>query len=188
MGDSFQAMTQTSPAAIIALGANLPSKAGSPVATILAASQALQTLSATPLQLSSLYESDPVDCEPGAGPFINAVARIHSRFADPLELLTALQGLEQQYGRERREKYESSRYQSRPLDLDLISFGSLRRNTPRLTVPHPRALEREFVLRPLADLEPKLRFPGIDETVEEALAALQSHAGLATRKLADSEL
>jgi 2-amino-4-hydroxy-6-hydroxymethyldihydropteridine diphosphokinase len=62
----------------------------------------------------------------------------------------------------------------RPLDLDLISFGPERRETPRLTLPHPRAAEREFVLVPLAEIAPELRLPGYDQSVVQLLEKIRN--------------
>jgi 2-amino-4-hydroxy-6-hydroxymethyldihydropteridine diphosphokinase len=69
----------------------------------------------------------------------------------------------------------------RPLDLDLIAFGAERRNTPELTLPHPRAHRRRFVLAPLAEIVPDLVLPGQTSTVRELLAGLP--AGQTLRRL-----
>jgi 2-amino-4-hydroxy-6-hydroxymethyldihydropteridine diphosphokinase len=62
----------------------------------------------------------------------------------------------------------------RPLDLDLIAFGSVRQTTERLTLPHPRAHQRRFVLAPLAEIAPQLHPPGWTEDVATTLAGLVS--------------
>lgn len=148
--------------AYIALGANL----GDPVATVRAALQALHTLPHTEVvAASSLYRTAPWEA---SGPdFINAVAEVRTTLA-PLALLHALQALEQQAGRER--PYRNA---PRTLDLDVLLYGDVRVDTPELTVPHPRMLERAFVLVPLAELAPA-RVP---------TAALQAVAGQAIERL-----
>ena len=84
------------------------------------------------------------------------------------ELLTLCQELERRAGRP---AVHSSR-ESRVLDIDLILFGDRVRHDPRLTLPHPRAQQREFVLKPLAQIAPELRFPDSGRTVAECLQNL----------------
>ena len=61
---------------------------------------------------------------------------------------------------------------SRRLDLDLISFGNETRLTPTLTLPHPRAVERRFVLQPLSEIAPDLILPNQNKSVTQLLAKL----------------
>jgi 2-amino-4-hydroxy-6-hydroxymethyldihydropteridine diphosphokinase len=131
--------------AYIGLGANL----GEAAATV---RQAAAELAATPgvsaFQLSPLYGTAPVD---SSGPdYVNAVARLDTALP-PLDLLAALQAIEQRHGRER--PYRNA---PRTLDLDLLLYGGQVIGLPSLTVPHPRMHERAFVLRPLMDLAPDL--------------------------------
>ncbi|MBQ1961171.1 MAG: 2-amino-4-hydroxy-6-hydroxymethyldihydropteridine diphosphokinase, partial [Akkermansia sp.] len=56
--------------------------------------------------------------------------------------------------------------------IDILYYGELQSNTPELILPHPRAHEREFVLRPLCDIDPLLVLPGQQATVQELLAAI----------------
>jgi 2-amino-4-hydroxy-6-hydroxymethyldihydropteridine diphosphokinase len=100
------------------------------------------------LRVSSLYRSAPVDA--GGPDYLNAVAELDTTLA-PLELLHALQRIEQAAGRER--PYRNA---PRTLDLDLLLYGTLRLDSAELTVPHPRMGERAFVLLPLAELAPPL--------------------------------
>ena len=131
--------------AYIGLGANL----GDPAAMLRWALARLAELPETELQArSGLYRSAPHETD---GPeFVNAVARVATRLTAPA-LLDALLALELQAGRER-----PYRYAPRTLDLDLLHYGSAAVRSPRLTLPHPRAHERAFVLRPLAELAPGL--------------------------------
>ena len=131
--------------AYVALGANL----GEAAAVVASAIDALNPLPDTRLEARShLYRSAPVDAQ---GPdFINAVAAVSTRLTAP-DLLLALQQLEQRAGRER--PYRNA---PRTLDLDLLLYGDARIDSPSLTVPHPRMMERAFVLMPLAEIAPDL--------------------------------
>ncbi len=131
--------------AYVALGANL----GDAPAAL---RQALNDLGALPhtrlVRASSLYRSAPVD---SSGPdYVNAVAELSTALG-PYDLLAGLQGLEQAAGRER--PWHNA---PRTLDLDILLYGELRQDDPVLTVPHPRMLERAFVLLPLAEIAPSL--------------------------------
>ncbi len=129
--------------AYIALGANL----GQPAKAIAAALARIGELPVTALvRHSSLYRTAPID---SAGPdYINAVAEVSTRLCAP-ELLSCLQALERDAGRER--PYPNA---PRTLDLDLLLFGAARVESARLQVPHPRMGERAFVLVPLAEIAP----------------------------------
>ena len=146
----------------VGLGANL----GDAGATL---RQALVQLAALPgtrvVAASRLYRSAPVDA---AGPdFINAVAELATTL-DPLPLLHALQGIEQQHGRQR-----PCRNAPRTLDLDLLLYGQrVIDNTPALTVPHPRLHQRAFVLLPLLELAPDLLHPRLG-SLQAQLAGVQ---------------
>ncbi|MEX2469156.1 MAG: 2-amino-4-hydroxy-6-hydroxymethyldihydropteridine diphosphokinase, partial [Pseudohongiellaceae bacterium] len=158
--------------ALVALGANLPSPAGTPAETLRAALAALAALSQAPLRCSCLYQSAPQDCPPGAPDFVNAVAMLTLDPAtDPRALLERLQALEARFGRRRSGVVN----EARTLDLDLLGFGERELCTPGLVLPHPRAAERAFVLRPLADLAPALQLPGWPVSVQELLDGLPAH-------------
>ena len=135
--------------AYVGLGANL----GDARATLAAAFDALAALPQTELtRRSSLWRSAPID---SSGPdYLNAVAELRTRLA-PLELLHRLQAIEQAHGRER--PYRNA---PRTLDLDVLLHGTWVLATPELTLPHPRAHERAFVLQPLAELDAQLEIPG----------------------------
>ncbi|MCD8513293.1 MAG: 2-amino-4-hydroxy-6-hydroxymethyldihydropteridine diphosphokinase [Nitrincola sp.] len=104
------------------------------------------------IQHSPLYVSEPVG-PAGQPDYINAAAEIETSLS-PEELLDLLQQIEQQHQRVRRE-----RWGPRTLDLDILLYGETELNTERLTIPHPYLTERNFVLRPLADLDEKLSLP-----------------------------
>jgi 2-amino-4-hydroxy-6-hydroxymethyldihydropteridine diphosphokinase len=129
--------------AYVGLGANL----GDAVAAV---QTAMDTLAALPgmtlTRRSGLYCSAPVDA---VGPdFINAVVEISSTLTAP-DLLRVLQGIEHAAGRKR--SYVNA---PRTLDLDLLLYGDASVQSEHLTVPHPRMLQRAFVLLPLAEIAP----------------------------------
>lgn len=153
------------PNAYIALGSNL----GDSLALLRVAMARLQAFSDRPLLKSSLWQSTPVDCPPGSPLFVNAVVLLNPRPDEsPESLLEKLQVLEQEFGRGPKKVLN----EARPLDLDLIAFGTETRLAPRLTLPHPRAHQRRFVLQPLSELAPELILPGQTKTVLELLSAL----------------
>jgi 2-amino-4-hydroxy-6-hydroxymethyldihydropteridine diphosphokinase len=153
--------------AFIALGSNLGNSQG----IIREAMERLRNFSDQPLLKSSLWESTPVDCPSGSPNFVNAVIGLASRPGEtPENLLETLQGLEREFGRRPKKVLN----EARPLDLDLILFGNEKRDSHFLKLPHPRALERRFVLQPLAEIAPGLLFPGETKTVQEFLEALRT--------------
>lgn len=103
--------------------------------------------------VSPVYETDPVG-GPEQGPYLNAVVVAESML-DPRTLLDRAQSVENAFGRERRE-----RWGPRTLDVDLITVGDLMSDDPELTLPHPRAHERAFVLVPWAQADPAAVLPG----------------------------
>jgi 2-amino-4-hydroxy-6-hydroxymethyldihydropteridine diphosphokinase len=146
----------------IGLGANL----GDARATLRDALAELQALAApgSGLQASSLYASAPVDS--GGPDYVNAVARLRTVLA-PHALLDALQAIERRHGRER--PYRNA---PRTLDLDILLYGveddagGIALHDARLTLPHPRAAQRSFVLEPLAQLWPEGEIPGAGRVAE----------------------
>ena len=148
--------------AFVALGSNL----GDSRELVSRAMDRLQEFSDGPLLRSSLWATDPVDCPPGALPFVNAVVAMVLRPAETAEsLLTKLQRLEIEFGRQPKKVVN----ESRPLDLDLIAFGDEQRQTQRLQLPHPRVHLRRFVLAPLAEIAPDLVLPCQVKPVRELL-------------------
>lgn len=152
--------------AYIGIGSNL----GDSLATLRAATVRMAELGAV-LATSPVYETDPVGLE-GQPVFLNAVVKLATTL-EPLALLDALLGIEADFHRER-----TVRWGPRTLDLDLLWYAGRLAEGQRLTLPHPRAHEREFVLRPLADLAPDLRLAG--STAAQLLAALPGQGVRAT--------
>ncbi len=157
--------SETQKLAIIALGSNL----GDSRHIILDAMARLETFSDKPILKSSLWQTAPVDCPPGSPKFVNAVVGlIPLENETPLGLLRKLRKLERKFGRRPKKVLN----EPRPLDLDLIAFGSETRNSPELILPHPRAHLRRFVLQPLSEIAPDFVLPGQGRTVAELLAGL----------------
>jgi 2-amino-4-hydroxy-6-hydroxymethyldihydropteridine diphosphokinase len=149
----------------VALGSNL----GDRLASLRAARKAIVALAgvAPPILTSRVYETEPVDCQPGAGKFLNAVIEFDYQ-GDPVELLANLIKIEESLGRER----HHARNLSRKIDIDLLYCGPREIDNETLRLPHPRLQQRRFVLQPLADIRPELALPGQPETVGELLAQL----------------
>jgi 2-amino-4-hydroxy-6-hydroxymethyldihydropteridine diphosphokinase len=100
--------------------------------------------------ISSVYETEPVGGPEGQGPYLNLVAELETRLT-PRDLLALCARLEEGAGRVR-----TVRFGPRTLDVDILLVGELRVEEADLVVPHPRMLERRFVLAPLAELAPEL--------------------------------
>jgi len=152
--------------ALIALGANL----ADPPAAVRAAATRLAELGELAAR-SSIYRTDPVGGPSGQPPYLNAVVALRpsSGLVTCSELLAQLHRIEVEFGRVRRVRWEA-----RVLDLDLLAFGDRVEEVPGLTVPHPRILERPFVLVPLVEVAPSWRHPRSGERAADALARLDA--------------
>lgn len=150
----------------MALGANL----GRPLGALRGAASALASLG-TVERRSRLYRTEPVGGPPGQDAYLNAVilVRPDRAHADPRALLSALLAIEARFGRERRE-----RWAARTLDLDLLAMNDLVVEEKGLVLPHPRMMERPFVLAPLLDVAPDWRHPRTGRSAREALRELGS--------------
>jgi 2-amino-4-hydroxy-6-hydroxymethyldihydropteridine diphosphokinase len=131
---------------------------------------ALERISSLPktklLGTSSTYETPPWGHE-NQPEFLNLVCVVETSLA-PLALLTKLKGIEKGMGRTR-----SFRYAPRPIDLDILLWGEEVITSSELTVPHPQLHLREFVLRPLTELDPDLIHPTLKRRVGELLEMLE---------------
>lgn len=162
--------------AIVALGSNL----GDPRRNVLRAMVRLQELSEHPLLKSSLWQTAPVDCPAGSPVFANAVvAFVPRRGVTPESVLASLHEIEREFGRKPKKVLNEPRL----LDLDLIAFASEIRAGKELTLPHPRAHQRRFVLQPLSEIASDLILPGRKKTVMQLLRVLPAAASLIPRKL-----
>ena len=135
--------------AYVGFGGNL----GDPACTMRAAAAELGRRAGRVSAASPVYRSAPVGVT-GQPVFLNAVAALDTALP-PDTLLDVLLAIEAEHGRVR-----DIRWGPRTLDLDLLWFEGVVREDGRLTLPHPRAHEREFVLRPLCDLAPDLELRG----------------------------
>lgn len=135
--------------AYIGLGSNLEN----PLQQVTSAVNALKSHAYIELEAaSSWYSSKAVG--PGEQPdYINGAVLLETTL-EPVALLDLLQNIEQQHGRERKE-----RWGARTLDLDLLLYDKLEMDSPRLQIPHPRICERNFVVKPLLDITPALKLP-----------------------------
>ncbi|MGA2907080.1 MAG: 2-amino-4-hydroxy-6-hydroxymethyldihydropteridine diphosphokinase [Terracidiphilus sp.] len=158
------------PLAHIALGANLPSPAGPPDATLAAAVEHIRSLGRVAAR-SSLYSTEPVG--PADQPrFLNAVIALETDLA-PRTLLDDLLFIERFFGRDRSRSVPNG---PRTIDLDILLYGDLVLTEPGLEIPHPRLGERAFVLVPLAEIAPDLRVPPSGLTAAQLLADLDPRA------------
>ena len=154
---------------LLRMGIALGSNQGNRMRHLQAACSWLKTVSAGPVRCSGVYETEPVGCPEGTPLFLNAVCEIVSD-RDPLNLLRALRAFERQRGRPK----AYAPHARRPLDMDLLYAGDLILRTRELTLPHPRMLERRFVLQPLCDLRPDLALPRQRRNVSQILAGMKN--------------
>lgn len=139
--------------AVVALGSNL----GDRLANLQGALAALEdTPDVSVIKVSSIYETEPVDAPAGSPNFLNAVVLIDTTLR-ARTLLTRVLAIEDAFLRERDPGVQNS---PRTLDIDLIVVGNRLSDDAELTLPHPRAHQRAFVLLPWAEIEPEAEIPG----------------------------
>ncbi|MGI8776573.1 MAG: 2-amino-4-hydroxy-6-hydroxymethyldihydropteridine diphosphokinase [Acidimicrobiales bacterium] len=147
--------------AVLALGSNLGDRFAHLQAGVAALAERL------PLRaVSSVYETEPVG-GPEQACYLNAV--VLAEVGPGIDLLELAQRVEAAQGRQRRE-----RWGPRTLDVDVIAVGGSRSDNPALTLPHPRAHERAFVLVPWAEADPAAVLPGYGR-VTDVLVGLDQH-------------
>jgi 2-amino-4-hydroxy-6-hydroxymethyldihydropteridine diphosphokinase len=161
------------------VGVELGSNLGDRSANLRAARKAIVGLAdiQPPILFSSIYETDPVDCEPGADKFFNAVLEFDYE-GDPQSLLKNLKAIESSLGR----AGDHARNVSRSIDIDLLYAADMTIDNERLHLPHPRMHLRRFVLAPLAEIRPDLILPNQTKTVGQLLAHLDDPAGVVRRE------
>lgn len=150
--------------AYIGLGANV----GDRLAALKHAVDGLAARSDTSVAAASAVYQTQAHVLPGTPPqpdHLNAVVAVDTRLA-PRALLRVLHGLERAAGRD----HNRTRWAPRPLDLDLLLYGTRLIRTPGLSVPHPALADRLFVLRPLSDVASEHTVPGLGRTVADLLA------------------
>lgn len=155
----------------VAVGANLGDREATFAAVVRALEREPDLLL---LATSTVYETDPIGPE-GQGAYLNAVIALQS-WLSPSELLVRLQEIEGRFGRDR--SRAAVRWGPRTLDLDLIFYGERVIELPELSVPHPRAHERAFVVMPLVELCPTLVHPRLGVTIGSIAAGLRGSPGV----------
>jgi len=153
---------------VIALGANLPSTAGPPENGLYAALDAFADVGVKVRACSPLYRS-PAWPDPSDPPFVNAVARISTELS-PLDLLNVLHAVEASFGRHRSAD-PVRKNAPRTLDLDLIDYNGLVQLGPP-ALPHPRMVQRAFVLLPLREVAPDWKHPKSGLSITDLITAL----------------
>jgi 2-amino-4-hydroxy-6-hydroxymethyldihydropteridine diphosphokinase len=147
----------------IALGSNL----GDRLENLRRARELLASISTGPVLVAPVYLTEPVNCPPGSPDFLNTVVEISHGFT-PAQLLEKTQEFQRRLGRTE----VMERNAPRVIDIDLLYCGGEIISTELLELPHPRIAIRQFVLRPLADINPDLVLPGHTSTVAEHLDKL----------------
>jgi len=144
----------------LSLGSNLGDRAGN----LRAAIARLAGAGVRVTKVSSLYETEPVDYldQPW---FLNCAVEAETALS-PLDLLHALRGFEAKLGSQK--EFAKG---PRLLDMDILLYGGETIELPELQIPHPRMLQRNFVLAPLAEIAPTLKHPSWTANVAESLAA-----------------
>ncbi|MEU4039509.1 2-amino-4-hydroxy-6-hydroxymethyldihydropteridine diphosphokinase [Streptomyces collinus] len=138
--------------AVISLGSNL----GNRLETLQGAVDALEDTPGVRVKaVSPVYETEPWGVEPGSQPsYLNAVVALKTTLP-PSSLLERAHAVEEAFNRVRDE-----RWGPRTLDVDIVAYAGVTSDDPQLTLPHPRAHERAFVLAPWHDVDPEAQLPG----------------------------
>ncbi|MDP4291155.1 MAG: 2-amino-4-hydroxy-6-hydroxymethyldihydropteridine diphosphokinase [Bacteroidota bacterium] len=123
----------------------------------------------TVTQASALYETEPWGMQK-ADKFLNIAIELSTKLS-ALELLDVLLNIEKQLGRERNPLIKE--YESRPIDIDILFYGTEIIQTPRLTIPHPQLQARKFVLVPLCDIAPEFIHPILQKSIMTLLNECQ---------------
>ncbi|MEH7118489.1 2-amino-4-hydroxy-6-hydroxymethyldihydropteridine diphosphokinase [Neobacillus vireti] len=163
--------------AFISLGSNMGNRYDNIVNAInrLIGNPAIQLVN-----LSSIYETDPVGYE-DQDLFLNMVIKVQTSL-DAMELLEICLKIELDLGRKR-----EIMWGPRTIDLDILTFNQENIESKKLNVPHPRMLERAFVLIPLVEIDENLRLPGVDKPLNILLNELPEKEGVRLWKRKNGE-
>ena len=145
--------------AYISIGSNLGNRAGN----LLLAVRGMMEASLCITRLSSIYETEPIS-EIKQPPFLNMVVEVGNPLPTPEQVMARLLRIEFVLGRTRAVKDGP-----RTIDLDLLLYGDVEKNTQFLILPHPRLHQRRFVLAPLAEIAPHLLHPILKSTAVQLL-------------------
>ena len=122
-------------------------------------------------QISSIYDTEPIG-NTAQPRFLNLVCQVYTRLA-PMELITLAKGIEHKLGR-----VFCKPNTPRPIDIDILFYGDQVIETPELVIPHPRLIERAFVLVPLAEIAPDLVHPVSNKIVKELVEGVREKQGV----------
>jgi 2-amino-4-hydroxy-6-hydroxymethyldihydropteridine diphosphokinase len=120
-------------------------------------------------RVSSVYDTEPLN--PNQPRFLNIVCKVTTRLT-PEGLLTLAKGIESMLGR------TGKTGESRTIDIDILLYGDVVMDTPELVIPHPRMLERAFVLVPLSEIAPEMVHPVTSKTIRELKQAINETQGV----------
>ncbi|GHI00847.1 2-amino-4-hydroxy-6-hydroxymethyldihydropteridine diphosphokinase [Neobacillus kokaensis] len=163
--------------AIIALGSNIGNRYDT---MTLAIKRLTSTADIKLVNTSSIYETDPVGYE-AQDLFLNMVIEVKTAL-DAFALLDRCLKIELELGRKR-----EIRWGPRTIDLDILTYNQENINHAKLVVPHPRMLERAFVLAPLLEMKPEIKFLGTDKPLEAFLDELPDREGVRLWKRINGE-
>lgn len=138
---------------------------------VLRAMKRLESFCVGEMVCSHLWQTSPVDCPSDSADFINAVVafEVDPEFTPEL-LLAGLKSIEVEFGRTE----NTVRNSPREIDLDLLLYDDHERNSVDFTLPHPRAVNRLFVLAPAAEVLPKVIWPNTGQSIGQLLAELET--------------
>lgn len=154
--------------AYVSIGSNLGDRAGN----LLLAVRGMMEASLCITRVSSIYETEPISETPQP-PFLNMVVEVGDPLPTPEQVMARLLRIEFVLGRTREVKDGP-----RTIDLDLLFYGDVEKNTQFLILPHPRLQERRFVLEPLAEIAPHLLHPTLKRTAAELLETMDDKSAV----------
>jgi 2-amino-4-hydroxy-6-hydroxymethyldihydropteridine diphosphokinase len=154
--------------AYVSLGSNLGDRAGN----LLLAVRGMMEASLCVTRVSSIYETEAIS-EIEQPPFLNMVAEIGNSLPTPEQMMARLLRIEYVLGRTREVKDGP-----RTIDLDLLFYGELEKDTEFLRLPHPRLHQRRFVLEPLAEVASRLVHPVLKKSVIELLETTEDESAV----------
>jgi 2-amino-4-hydroxy-6-hydroxymethyldihydropteridine diphosphokinase len=150
---------------------SLGSNVGEREKQLAAAIERLDAAGVHVLRKSSVYETEPQDLRDQPW-FLNLVLEVETKLS-PIQLLTAIQDIEESMGRKR-----DVPKGPRSIDIDILLFHTALVETKDLQIPHPRLAQRRFVLEPLAELAPDLRHPQSNRTMRDLLRDVQDQRAI----------